>query len=365
LFRDYHLYLAESRALISGAAVVPHFVYPPLLALVLMPIARLPDTLADAIWWIAQAGVLVCYGRVLAGVLSAHGRLRWPLAAALLLTSLPVLHDLKWGQISDVIVLLGALWLITPSRGSAFGLGFAAACKLFPLAFALPPLLWPQRRLVWQVAAWALALGLVLPLFVLGGTPTLQTWQHVARSLHELDALGSIPASQDLASAIRQWFGPPGRVGVYVPARAWLFPLPLSAEHALYWSSALLLSTITGHAARNARGGSPSVAAILMLVVPLLSPLAWEHYYCALPLAIAVALARPDMDPRVLGLALLAWAIPALGEWAQLFDDWDFFTYESLHATTIAAVLAVAAVWAADRDARRREPGPALEHGRA
>jgi hypothetical protein len=351
-FRDFHIYLDQSRAYLSGSGPVEHFVYPPLLALLLMPIARLAPVFVDAAWWLVQLGVLAGYARVLAGVLREHGRLRWPLALGLLITSLPILHGLKWGQVSSALVLLGALWLIAPGRGSAFGLGVAAACKVFPIAFALPALLWPRRMLVLHVAVWTLALGVVLPIVVLGVAPALQTLHHVLASAHEVTAAGPVPASQDLANALHQWFGPAGRLGVYVRSSPWLFPLPRFVQRGLYWLAALLLAAVTWHVARATRDGSAAVAAITMLSVPLLLPLAWEHYYCALPLAIAAVLGRSQVTPRALGLALAAWAIPALGAWAQLFDDWNFFTYESAHATTIAALLGIAAVWVAERDAR-------------
>ena len=345
VLRDYHIYLAQSRAYLAHDSVVGHFVYPPLLAVLLIPFSLLPRTFGDVAWWVVQAGLLGGYASVLARVLQAHGRMRWPLAVALLATSLSILHCLKWGQISIALAWLGAAWSIAPSRGTALGLGLAAACKVYPLLFSLPALAWPQRRKVLEVAAFALALGVALPIAVLGVTATVDTLQHFVRSTGDAAAMSSSPASQDLANALRLWFGPGGRVGVHVRSNAWLFVLPAAVQRVLYGLIALGLLSATWHAARRARGGSAAVGAMVMLVVPLLLPIAWEHYYCALPLAVAAALARPGVDRRVLALALCAWAIPMLGLWAQLFEDWNFFTYESVHATTLSALLGVAAMW--------------------
>src|SRR5688572_14148331 len=145
-FRDFRIYLEQARLFLGDGGLAAHWTYPPLLALLIAPLAPLSTAHAEIGWWVVQLAVLAAYASLLQRVLAGHGRRSWPLALALLITSLPVVHGLKWGQVSSAIAVAGAYALTRPERHGAAALGAAAACKLYPLLFLLGPLARRQYR---------------------------------------------------------------------------------------------------------------------------------------------------------------------------------------------------------------------------
>ena len=97
-------------------------------------------------------------------------------------SSLPVLHGLKWGQISIFLVVLTIAGL---SKGGRFGgalIGIAAAIKGYPFVYLLHPLLRQKATPVLGAAVAFVTLGLLLPLGLLGfGSHTNPVYEHVQK----------------------------------------------------------------------------------------------------------------------------------------------------------------------------------------
>jgi hypothetical protein len=85
------------------------WLYPPLFALLLRPFAAMPEAWAVAVWTGLNAAAAIC----LAMLAPRRG-----LGLALVASSLPVWHALKWGQPS-LLLVLGCAWGL--SRGGAWG----------------------------------------------------------------------------------------------------------------------------------------------------------------------------------------------------------------------------------------------------
>jgi hypothetical protein len=340
---DFDNYHRAARALVAGESPysVHNFDYPPLLALVVAPLADL--TLPEARWawlWLSQIAL----------VAAAAGVWRWlrddrrlgPLPAVTVVAGCfallgTITENLVLGQVHALMLaLLGwalASWRRRPA-GAAALVGVAAALKLWP-ALLLAPLLAARR---WRALAAGVAttLGLVagpLLLFtVLLPPPTLPAssgfWMGTPAPLNL-----TLPA---LAVRMRDWigdwpapdepfpwswrYGHNPEVFTLEPAAA-VISVGLSAT-LLAAGLALVLLRLRRSPA-SARGGhrvpSPgdelrAVTAIVPLVLAA-APLAWYHYqlFLVLPLAAvaADAVAPPGPVPaRKRGLSFLA--VPAL-----------------------------------------------------
>jgi hypothetical protein len=116
---DFHVYYQASRVLGRGediylAGISPPYIYPPLLAILVLPLSALYVTTATIIWKLLQHVCLVAAGWLLARLLPAT--IRPLLVGVLFLTWLtaPVQTEIRVGQVNSLILLLivGALYLI-------------------------------------------------------------------------------------------------------------------------------------------------------------------------------------------------------------------------------------------------------------
>lgn len=115
---DFHTYYQVAQALRRGAdiyrvGVSPPYVYPPLLALLVVPLTFLSATWATILWKLFQHICLLAAGGLLVNLLP--GRVR-PLAAGLLMLGLftmPLRDEIQLGESNSLILLLiaGTLWL--------------------------------------------------------------------------------------------------------------------------------------------------------------------------------------------------------------------------------------------------------------
>lgn len=146
-----------------GLPFVRMYVYPPILADLLVPLGGVPAYLAGYLWLGCQLVMLVAVAVLALRITGLRWRSRGGLALILGLLSLfSVMDALEVGQITLLLLLLWVLSLYWLQRDrlwlSAFALALAAAVKLTPLVAVLPFLLW--RNWKW-LRAFAIC-GLVL-----------------------------------------------------------------------------------------------------------------------------------------------------------------------------------------------------------
>ncbi len=121
---DFHVYYQTARVLGRGediyqAGIAPLYIYPPLLAALVLPLSALPVDAATIVWKLLQNACLLGAGALLTGMLPRAVR---PLGAGLLLLGLltvPVQDEIKTGESNSLVLLLlaSALWLIAHGEG--------------------------------------------------------------------------------------------------------------------------------------------------------------------------------------------------------------------------------------------------------
>ena len=292
---DLVVFLDAADAILDGHSPFPdtatltgdqNYVYPPLLALALVPLSALPTSLAVLLW--VAAGVAAVAGSLwLLGV-----RDPWVYLVAFLF---PATRDaIGAGTVGPLLLLAVAVaWRCRDARpfGAALSVGLAVALKLY----TWPLLVWlaATRRVRTMLLAIVLGLGLALASWAVIGFDGLGAYPRVLRRLSELEAERSyslvaagqaVGAGEALAVAIS--------VAVGLGLLAYAFVAGRDDRLA--------------REDRDRRALTASIAAALAL-----SPIVWIHYLVLL--LAPLALARPRLSP--LWLVLLVPLVPRLWGW--------------------------------------------------
>jgi hypothetical protein len=292
---DLVVFLDAAEAIVDGRSPFPdaatltgdqNYVYPPLLALALIPLSALPTSLAVLLWVVA--GIAAVAGSLwLLGV-----RDPWVYAVAFLF---PATRDaIGAGTVGPLLLLAIALaWRFRDTRpsGAALSVGLAVALKLF----TWPLLVWlaATRRVRTMVLAVALGVGIALASWLVIGLDGLGAYPRVLRRLSELEA----ERSYSLVAL-------GGALGIGERLAA---ALSIAAGLAL-----LVYAFVTGRSDRLAREDRDRRALTASIAAALaLSPIVWIHYLVLL--LAPLALARPRLSP--LWLVLLVPLVPRLWGW--------------------------------------------------
>ncbi len=165
IYRDLATF---QKAIASGSFVLKNpdtvwpYAYPPLAAILFLPLTWIPYAWAAAGWTVAN--FLFLWGGC-ALILLSLGRLTWTMGLATLLLLYqfyPATVALRLGQmeVAQFVLLAAALWALRNQREGLAGLslGLATALKFFPGAL-IGFLLWKRR---WKAAAWGIGSALAL-----------------------------------------------------------------------------------------------------------------------------------------------------------------------------------------------------------
>ena len=188
---DFHVYYQAGLALsrgedIYGGAISPPYVYPPLLALLVVPLTFLPVTTATIIWKVLQHVCLVTVGGLLVSMLPAGRRALTVGVLCLGLLTVAVQEEIQVGESNSLVLLLvvGAIWLVARGGnyklritnyelGAGLLLGLAVSIKVLPV-LVVAFFLWRGPR---RVGVVAVASFVALQLVTLAVTPaTLNYW---------------------------------------------------------------------------------------------------------------------------------------------------------------------------------------------
>ncbi len=189
----------------QGVDIAAKYNYPnpPIMALLLYPLARLPEaarhlgfsteaglTLAALLWYFLKAGMTLIVFRWVLTLVSAPGKTfpRWACVVAAALSLRPVLSDLQHGNVNLFILFLVVAALVAYVRrwdfSSGLLLGLAIACKVTPALF-LPYFVWKRAWRALAGSAVSLVLFLwpgIVPSAFLGAQYNqrlLGSWYHV------------------------------------------------------------------------------------------------------------------------------------------------------------------------------------------
>jgi alpha-1,2-mannosyltransferase len=279
-FTDLFVYVYGGRAVLDGLPVYEsrdpvtglHFTYPPFAAVVMVPLALLPTSLAAALWTGASVGALAAVVVVVSRALDrpAPGWLVALITCGALALE-PVWQNLRFGQANVFLMLAVVVDLMRPARRwSGVLTGIVAGVKLTPLVFVVLLLLVGRRAAAGR-AALAFAGTIAVGFIVMPGSATFY-WAD--GGLLDARRVGppALAHNQSVYGALTRLLdGPP-------PTWAWLAvagPISLAVllVGAAWWR-------------RGERVLGTCLAALAML---LGSPISWSHHWVwAVPVALAL-----------------------------------------------------------------------------
>jgi hypothetical protein len=309
------------------------FKYSPFCAMIYAPLALLPPTAAKAVWYffviVATTGLIILPARLLAGPDGrfAHGA---AIGAGLILIKL-IFREIQLGQINAIITALLLLMILnlridettrSPVRVAAAGFLWGLATALKPYAVIFLPYFILKRRwnILWP-ALLVLGVSLFAPAVYYGFAGNLAVHEEWISSLSR-----STPAlldSQDnvsLLALLVKWTGDRG------------------LSQPIYAFGVLLLALFVYAFIRRGRGLPKALlteSALLLLIIPLISPLGWDYTFISSILAVALLLQRFRDIPRLGKIVLgMNFAVVAL----SLYDLLGRRLYAEFMAASIPTI---------------------------
>jgi alpha-1,2-mannosyltransferase len=296
---DLAVYRNAAIALLHGtdiyatpASSLP-FTYPPFAALLAIPLALVPLSVAQVLWTATKLACLVWIVFVLSRPLLARLGGWWPAALAALVAAcaatVPVRSDVAFGQVN--LILMGVIvtdLLVAPQRRTRGAMvGLAGAIKLTPMLFV--PYLWLSgSRRAAATAMAACTAGVVIG-FIVDPDGSAHYW---TGGLLETTRLGNVTDTDNQS------------------LRAVLARAPLSEPWlTLAWAAAALsigAILMGGAVAASRRGDQASGVVLTGLLTALLSPVAWTHHLVWVLGLMAILISG---DGRRVGAALGLWVL--------------------------------------------------------
>ena len=327
--------------------------YPPLLAIVLIPFTFFKN--AALLWTILNVCGVIILIRL---IRTRDSMVPILFTVALFSTSLPILHAVKWGQVSIWLAILLCMSLfpdgievselsvsqtdkeVDGTKWTAWLLGLAGSIKIYPMIFLLIPLL--QKRITWVLhcVLAMIILGLFLPWLWLG----TDVWQYlyaVQRGQQAVSDMGTVAGGQALSPTLHRWFVSGEFIGVSGNGDWSASALILEAA----WLKSALMMGVVALLAKvvwSLRSNRMDIAKIFILLIALhllLQP-GWVHYFCWLPLVQVWCWYRARSKPKVLcglGLAIVLERLPLV-----FLDKTTYFAFSRSGWMTIVLLLTLA-----------------------
>ncbi|MFH1144942.1 MAG: glycosyltransferase family 87 protein [Candidatus Eisenbacteria bacterium] len=351
------IYLAQAHLLVDAPGTIhPKWLYPPLLAILFRGFTVTGPAAAFWIWLGVQIGAVLLLALLCQRQLRAMGgSAAWMAAVGLVVLSLPVVHCVKWGQVSLLIAAGSIVALRRPGAGTGVLMGLLCGMKVYPAGYLINAL--PRRR--WRFLLWvlisAVVLGIAIPVLAIGWTPTTMFCRKIYALTRAMTLASKVPGAQGISGLIDSWFFTRAHFGLPPGGGPWLVELSrgLRSVTAIIFSLALLAGMLWR--TRRLRLSHPVAVAMVLVTVTLILRPAWHHYFCFLPFALAAVWARALRDPPALAMAAFSWIVAALPVVSLPLAPEFFHWYSALGGTTVAALSAWGALWIV---AGREEDGP-------
>ncbi len=305
-----------------GLDQVRLYIYPPILADLVLPLSYLPALTAGKVWLALNLVALLLTAWVMTRTLSIPVLSLGSLALLVGIFSMFATGMcLIWGQITILLLLLWMLGIDWYQRrwyaASAFALALATAIKLTPLLVIVPLLLWREWR--W-LRAYAVSLVLLVALMLTVNTPaSLADYVfHVMPSMSgggtpDLENKSLLSSVQLLYVTLRG--GNPNPVSMAIP------PVVITAGKllslALMGLATLLLVRVgTGMRMLDRR----LTLALFALLSACLAPISWKHAYVVVFLALSFLWAEA-FRRRISSFHLLLLSLCTIELGSFLFDS--------------------------------------------
>ncbi len=297
------------------------YIYPPLLAILFLPLTALSLGRAAQVWFLFN---LALYGLTLAILVKSTGldTLKEKIAPLILLAFLfaPALFTLYKGQINLVILFLLALTYWFYRRGNLAWVGVSLACatmiKVVPGLLILY-FLWKREYKLASATTIAIVLMVVIGLLVAGLPPHLTFLQSV---LPTLARPRPNPSNLSLAGFFSLLL-------VENPFTSSLVDSPSLWRGLALLASSLLLTLTFLVCARHAPRAGLEIS-LFVATMPLIAQIGWVDFYVLLLLPYAVLVKHlPERGSRVqASLAALSFILLSS---PRFLDLWTNFAYGS------------------------------------
>ncbi len=345
------------------------YVYPPILADMLIPFSFFPFETADKAWAVINYAFLPLIAFLLAKLLKLQLLSLGSLVLLLGLFSFsPILQTIETGQVSLLLLLLCTLGVFFYTEewhaASGFTFALAAAIKLTPLIVVVPLLLWAD----WKVLrAFVISLILLALVICLGNGPStlLDYFLHVMPAMSRGNmAVGN----SSISASVERLYGALHHTAFYPEITAYVPKIVVSLGKAC----ALVILMAAGFLAYKSRQrlGIDERAMTLALFILLsvwISPVSWLHGYTLCFLALSflwVKAIREGLSNGSLAMLFVCTflfttyfsrfciTLAAKG-WLPVLDS------VLLIVTPVAGIVLVLRELAAQRSVRTPQPTPA------
>jgi hypothetical protein len=327
-FEVYHT--AGARALASAPLYRPddghyQFKYWPAFALLIAPFAWLPLLAAKALWFTLSAMLMAVLVALSIAILPAPRRPVWLLATATFVAMAKFLgHELILGQVNIAFAaaILAAVLMMRYRHEVRAGLLIALAIVLKPYAVLFLPWLVARRQIASSAAAaGGVLIALLAPATVYGFAGNIALHREWWTTVRESTAPNLLnPDNVSLAAMYAKW------IGMQAPA-AWLASL----------TGAALLMLVVMMFLRRRTVPFPEAleAAMLLTLIPLLSPQGWDYVFLISMPAVTLIVNHADLLPRPLRYTVVAALL------VIAFTIYDIVGREAYRAFMDAAVISV------------------------
>lgn len=360
LFGDFvHHYYPTVEGPLRHGAPAGGFFYPAGFAVLIAPIGWLPLSAAQLAWALLQIGCVFWAGTALVRAAALDRPLLAAFGSTLTVTSIPVLHNLKWGQVSILILASAAGAFLAYARGrqnlAALLLGVAAGIKGYPLVFLGWFVARGDLRFALRAAAACVLTLALLPAIIMGPEHAL-FFQRVSTN----SVLG---AADGVLRDFNSQYAPAVMSRFY--EGGWDLAPPRAIASAKL-GSAVSLGVIALLVVIAARSTSRRIAArrevlgfvLIACSLPFWLQTSWSHYFVHLPAAqimLAAVFAREDRASAALALAVLVAPSIYLSNVLGLFATEGWWYYANAGSLFFANALVLVGCMAFVVDAHVRE----------
>ncbi len=406
---DFGIYYQAGRAAVGGGDLYAEsfigagYVYPPFVALLMVPFSFLPVHISAGAWYVVNlASVFLLFGASLyllerpRGPSAAawfrakvtamwRGDVDWVLVAAAAVTCRFWLHGLRWCNINALVWALSLLGLCAAFSGKRLAggalIGVAVATKVMAAPVLLFLLLRKEYRTVLYAAACIAALY-VVPAAAFGwaGNAGLLTawYEKVIKAAAVEYYLYVDHYNQSLAALgygyAKLFSG--GRPSEFVAAKQWL---PI-----FNWATRAVFASFVALAAFRCRRpverggpdgdvGGPLLLSLIILSGLLLQPLTWSPYYVAAVFPYMAVFYVLRLSPgrvvaavcyALVGISFVGHTLVSTDLWGPGTDEFGY-RYKTITWGILALYAAVAVLIFRYCGPARKSPSPSVPHEHA
>ena len=297
--------------------VVRGWFYPPFLAILLMPLSIFEEPR-----WVWLGGNL-CALFLMIRLAIQQTRLPWWLVGIVMCLSLPVLHALKWGQISLILSALIVLGVCSQKR-LAWYVAAAGALKVYPIALGGIFLLEKDWKGLFVFALLFVAFAMLFPALLLGLDATILMWRHVFDGAREVRGFAPHGGGQGLYPVLYRLFFDGSHTQLAATELPRIFRISLLWLEVLWGIGVICIIVFTRRRFVLSRDRIARLFVLWVALHLLLSP-GWHHYTAFLPFVLLWCWSRGEYIWSGLGLLIILLPVMILGIYPGTYAYYSAF----------------------------------------